>query len=187
MPAIPPPRVRLGDARVSLRLSAERDIPEILIAHQDDGELHRRLGLWRAPSGAELGRADELAPAEREAGRRLELTITEAGADVCLGQVVLQRVDWDNLRGELLVWVAPAARRRGYGSAALRLTAGWLFAVTDLARIELLGDPGDQALLGAARAAGFQREGVLRGYRAERRGGARRDSAVLSVLPGEPA
>src|SRR6516164_7166506 len=45
----------LTDGQVVLRDYAERDIPEILIAYQDDPRLHQRLGQNRPPSGAELG------------------------------------------------------------------------------------------------------------------------------------
>ena len=67
MPAFPELTEPLHGERVALRYAAERDIPEILIAHQDDPELHVRLGLVRPPSGAELGRRIE-GGAERPGG-----------------------------------------------------------------------------------------------------------------------
>src|SRR6516225_8543725 len=44
MPPIPEFHEPLSDGQVVLRLAAERDIPEILIAYQDDPQLHVRLG-----------------------------------------------------------------------------------------------------------------------------------------------
>ena len=78
--------------------AAERDIPEILIAYQDDPQLHLRLGEDRPPSGAELGRRDG-ARRDRARGRHaLTLTIVEPGSDDCRGQVYVHDVDWDNDR-----------------------------------------------------------------------------------------
>ena len=74
MPSIPELDKPL-DRRASWRCAtaAERDIPEILIAYQDDPELHMRLGLERPPSGAELGRQME------EAGRRARERVPAPG------------------------------------------------------------------------------------------------------------
>ena len=63
MPSIPEPPDRIGDELIELRPIAEWDIPEVLIAHQDDRELHRRLGLSKPPTGAQLG--SEVERAER--------------------------------------------------------------------------------------------------------------------------
>ena len=73
MPAIPELAEPLEDGSVALRLAAERDIPEILLAYQDDPQLHERLGQRRPPSGAELGRVAEEADSERRAGRTVAL------------------------------------------------------------------------------------------------------------------
>ena len=81
MPTFPEPTEALSTGTVALRLAAERDIPEVLIAHQDDPELYRRLGLDRPPSGAELGRRVEGGPSDRATGTAVWLTIVRAGAD----------------------------------------------------------------------------------------------------------
>jgi ribosomal-protein-alanine N-acetyltransferase len=183
MASISPPQEPLGDGLITLRLSAERDIPEILIAYQDDRQLHRRLGQARPPSGADLGRACEETDGDLAAGRRVMLTICEAAHDACVGQVAIGQLDWENRRGEAVVWVAPGARRRGYATAALRLAAGWAFARCGLARLTLLVEPDNAAMLATAKDAGAQHEGVLRGHRALRRG--RQDMIVLSLLPAD--
>ena len=67
----------LTDGVVALRPAAERDIPEILIAYQDDPELHLRLGEERPPSGAELGRLAERAASGPRRRARVTLTILE--------------------------------------------------------------------------------------------------------------
>ncbi len=158
----------LRSERVTLRFESERDIPEVLIAHQDDPTLHARLGLHRPPSGAELGRRVERAAAERAAGNIVRFTILEPGSDVCRGQLDVHRVDWHDLRAEAGIWVAPGFRGRGLGSAALRLGAAWLFDVCGLERLELLTEPDNAAMIAAAKAAGLVEEGVLRAYVNER-------------------
>ena len=88
MPAIPALSQPLPDGRVSLRVAAERDIPEILIAYEDDPQLHLRLGEDRPPTGAQLGTANpSAAEADRAAGRLVRLTIVEPGSDDCRGQI----------------------------------------------------------------------------------------------------
>jgi RimJ/RimL family protein N-acetyltransferase len=183
MPSLPFLDPPIADRRVALRDAAERDIPEILIAHQDDPELHARLGLERPPSGAELGRQIEEAPSERGSGTRARLTILEHHSDDFRGQILVHNVDWENGRAELAVWVVPQARGNGLARAALRLAARWLFDRCGLARLELLAEPDNHPLLRAATAAGFVHEGVLR--RHVTRGNGRQDMAILSLPANE--
>jgi RimJ/RimL family protein N-acetyltransferase len=173
----------LRGEHVALRFASERDIPETLIAHQDDPRLHVQLGEDRPPSGAELGRRAELAPAARAAGERAALAILAPGSEDSLGQIDVHGVDWEQQRGSLGIWVAPGQRRKGLAREALRLAAGWLFAANGLRRVQLLTEPGNQPMLHAARGAGFTEEGVLRSYGRER--GVRVDLTVLSLIPAD--
>jgi RimJ/RimL family protein N-acetyltransferase len=173
----------LRSDNVVLRFEAERDIPEILIAHQDDPTLFVRLGLQRPPSAAELGQRNERQPEERASGVGVRFTIVEPSSDVCRGQLDIHRVDWDDLRAEAGIWVAPAFRGRRLAPAALRLGAGWLFETCELARLELLTEPDNVAMITAAETAGFVNEGTLRAYVNER--GRRLDLAILSLLPAD--
>ena len=180
MPSFPRfPEPLSGDG-VQLRLAAERDIPEILIAHQDDPELFARLRMPRPPSGAELGRRTELADTERALGARLWLTILSPGSDVCRGQIDVLNAELHYGRTDLDIWVVPELRGRGLGSAALALVGRWLIGTAGLARVQLFIEPGNQPMLGAAANAGFAREGVLRGYWRERRG--RQDAEAWSLV-----
>ncbi len=168
MPAFPDLVMPLRSERVVLRLDSERDIPEVLIAHQDDPELHARLGLERPPSGAELGRRAEREPAERATGTGVRLTILEPDSDTCRGQLDVHRVDWVHRRAEAGIWVAPGFRGRGLAAGALRLAGAWLLEVCGLERLELLTEPDNQAMVAAALSAGLTAEGVLRAYVRER-------------------
>jgi RimJ/RimL family protein N-acetyltransferase len=184
MPAIPVLSTPLSDGHVELRLAAERDIPEILIAFQDDPTMHVRLGMERPPSGAELGSRSERAEARREAGEGVELTILERGSDVCRGRVGVEHISWKHRRVELGLWLAPQARGRGLAPRALRLVADWLFAACGIERVEVQTEPDNEPMLRSAEAAGFTREGVLRSYLREH--GTRTDIVMLSLLPSDP-
>jgi RimJ/RimL family protein N-acetyltransferase len=186
MPSFPDLGPPLRGSTAQLRPTAERDIPEILIAHQDDPRLHEALGLERPPSGAELGRTVEHEPGERAAGAGAWLTILDergSASDVCRGQLEVRDVDWDHLRAGLSVWVVPAERGRGLGAGALALAGRWLLDVCGMMRVELHSSPDNQALARAAAVAGFATEGVLRGYVRER--GRRVDSAVYSLVAAD--
>jgi RimJ/RimL family protein N-acetyltransferase len=173
----------LADGTVTLRDYEERDIPEILIAYQDDPRLHLLTGEDRPPSCAELGRRAEREPAARAVGERATLTILDAGSDTCRGQIKVDDVDWDQARAGLTIWLAPQVRGRGLGRRGLRLAGAWLLGVCQLARVELLAEPGNLPAIRAARAAGFAEEGVLRAY--QRRRGKRIDTAVMSLIAAD--
>jgi RimJ/RimL family protein N-acetyltransferase len=171
-----------GDG-VQLRLAAERDIPEVLIAHQDDPLLAVRLGLARPPSGAELGRRTEEASAERADGSGVWLTILRPESDECRGQVDVHDVDWDHRRAQIGIWLAPRERGHGLAHAALALAGAWLLQGCQLMRVELLTEPDNQPMIRAAEAAGFTSEGILLSYLREHR--RRVDVAVMSLIPAD--
>ena len=141
-PEIPELRERLSDGEVQLRTSTDWDIPDILIAHQDDPDLHRMLGLVRPPSGAELGSAAEREPAERAAGTAVKLTIVGLGATTAAAGSRRREIDWDRGSAELSIWVAPQLRGRGVARRALGLAVGWLFGTVGLRRLTLDVDAG---------------------------------------------
>jgi [ribosomal protein S5]-alanine N-acetyltransferase len=173
----------LIDGGVALRDYEERDIPEILIAYQDDPRLHLLNREDRPPSGAELGSRAEREVSARGAGERATLTVLEPGDDTCRGQIRVENVDWDHRRAELTIWLAPQVRGRGLGRGTLRLAGGWLLETCGLARLEMLAEPENLAAIRAAQAAGFIREGVLREYQRKRGKGI--DMVVMSLIPAD--
>ena len=126
MPSIPEPPDRLVDALVELRPIEEWDIPEVLIAHQDDPELHRWLGLSRPPSGAQLGSDVDNSQSDRQAGTGVRLTIVEPGSNDCRGRVEVDGIDWEQRSARIRVWVVPQRRGRGYEQRAAELASDWL-------------------------------------------------------------
>jgi RimJ/RimL family protein N-acetyltransferase len=185
MPAIPDLTEPLRDGTIALRFGSERDIPEILIAHQDDPHLYERLGDRRPPSGAELGRRAEREPGERGAGTRATLTIVQDGSDECRGQVYVHDIDWDHQRAELGIWIVPQVRGTGMAHRALTLAGRWLLQACRLQRVQIVTPSENEAMIRAARAAGFTYEGILRAYQREGRDQRRVDVVVLSLLPGD--
>jgi RimJ/RimL family protein N-acetyltransferase len=99
---------------------------------------------------------------------------------VCIGQLGVHHADWENARVELGIWLAPQARGRGLAPSALRLVARWLLQEVGFERVQLLTETGNEPLLRAAEAAGFQREGVLHGFLREQE--LRVDAVVLSLV-----
>ncbi len=137
MPQIPEPPKRLGDEVVQLRAIAEWDIPEILIAYQDDPQLHQRLGEARPPTGALLGREVEQAEQRRQQGVGISLTLVQPGGSDCRGRLRVAEIDWELGSAELSVWVAPGFRGRGYADHALELASAWLLESVGLGALRV--------------------------------------------------
>ncbi|MFF4417387.1 GNAT family N-acetyltransferase [Streptosporangium sp. NPDC001559] len=77
----------------------------------------------------------------------------------------------------------PEARGRGFGTRAQRLLVEYLFAHTQVVRVEAVTEDANLAEQRALEKAGFTREGVLRGY--SFRNGHWRDGVIYSVLRDE--
>src|SRR5947209_3379306 len=140
----------LTDGVISLRPFAERDIPDVLIAYQDDPELHLRLGLDRPPSAAELGRRSESGQEDRIAMRGMTLTILVGESAFSAGELNVHHVHAAHGRCELGLWLAPAARGRGHGTRALRLASGWLIEPCGFGRLAIHTTPENVAMRAAA-------------------------------------
>ena len=81
------------------------------------------------------------------------------------------------------IGLAPECRGRGYGSVAQRVLARYLFAHTQVNRIEATTEITNVAEQRALEKAGFTREGILRG--ATFRQGRWHDQVIYSVLRDE--
>jgi len=82
------------------------------------------------------------------------------------------------------IWLRPEYRGRGIGAAAQTLLVDVLFSHTTTNRVEAHTDVENVPEQRALEAAGFQREGLVRG--AQWRDGAYRDGYLYAVLRGDP-
>lgn len=178
--------VELADDTVRLRLPVERDIDPIYRACQD-AENQRWLSALPHPYRREDAQhfVHVIVPAGWVQGPEPVWAIADAGDDALLGTIGLH----DHLRDDAVagvgLWVAPWARQRGVATAATRLVAGWCFAELGLRRLEWYAYVGNDASWRVAEKVGFTREGTLRSRLVHRGSGARHDTWLGGLLPGE--
>jgi RimJ/RimL family protein N-acetyltransferase len=184
MVAFPPLPEPLTDGVVALRPTAERDIPEVLVAYERDRDLPRALDEEHPPSGAVLGRRSERADALWNHAREITLTVLARSSDTCRGELRVRRIEPETARCVLFLWLAPSARGQGLGARVLRLAARWLIDSCGFVRLGWVPEAGNAPARAAAERAGFQYEGELRGYTAA--AGGRVDHAVYSYVAGDP-
>jgi RimJ/RimL family protein N-acetyltransferase len=171
-----------GDV-VLLRPWSEADVPGIVLAFSDP-EMQRFS--WRTTQYTETDARHWSAEQEeaRLRGEGLDFALVELrDQDVMLGGVSLQEVRLDRGCAAVGYWLAAEARGRGLATEAVRLLARWAFAELGLARLELTCGPDNEASQHVAERCGFSREGLLRSHVPFK--GARRDSVIYSLLPGE--
>jgi RimJ/RimL family protein N-acetyltransferase len=162
-----------GDGFVLRPLQAA-DAAAYAAAFSQDPELGRLLGVDQDP--------DEEA-ARGRVGRAGELAIADAQTDAFLGWLILHSFDERHRHCEVGFWLVPAARRRGLGTAAVKLIVAWAFRELDVLRVEMTTTPDNAAVDALAARLGFTREGVLRKRNVER--GQRVDVVWYGVLREE--
>ena len=173
----------LAGGVVLLRPWREADVPGIVLAFSDP--VMQRFS-WRTARYTETDARDFFAKQEqaRLRGEGLSFALVEPDdQDVVLGCVGLSEVRLDQGCAAVGYWLAPEARGRGAATDAVRLLARWAFAELGLARLELTCGPDNGASQHVAERCGFSREGLLRSHVPFK--GARRDSVIYSLLPGE--
>ena len=173
----------LADEVVLLRPWQEADMGGKLLAYRDP--VMQRFS-WRTTPYTETDARRDFAEQEeaRLRGEELNLALAAPGdlASV-LGGCLLHDVRLDHGRAAVGYWLASEARGRGVAAHAVRLLARWAFAELGLARLELTCGPDNEASQRVAGRCGFAREGLLRSHVPFK--GARRDSVLYSLLPGE--
>lgn len=113
-------------------------------------------------------------------GEGWSFAIAERDSDVAVGQIGLWRRDIEYGRASVGYWVESGCRRRGYAVAALRLVSAWGSTLEEVRRLELFVEPWNEGSWRAAEAAGYRREGLVRG--GQRVGGRSRDMYVYVRL-----
>jgi RimJ/RimL family protein N-acetyltransferase len=172
----------LTDDRVTLRAWHAADVPAIVAMCRDPEVI--RFTSVPVPYDADDARLWlDLHPARLAAGDGAAFAITEGDDDRPVGSIGV-RVLHDQGSAETGYHVVEEARGRGLATAALRLIAGWTFAVLPVARLQLTTHLDNPASQRVAEKAGFQREGVLRAWAEQH--GARVDLVMWSLLPGDP-
>jgi RimJ/RimL family protein N-acetyltransferase len=116
--------------------------------------------------------------AERRAGTRLELAVTEGGTP--LGSVALAEIAHGNAM--VRYWLLPDGRGRGLASRAVRLLAGWAFSNLSLGRLAAFIEPMNQASVAVLERCGFIEEGRLRQHMTTH-DGTRVDTLLYGLLP----
>jgi RimJ/RimL family protein N-acetyltransferase len=196
--ALPEP---LGDGRMLLRHWRDEDAPQIVAGFGHPSVLARSWALSRPYT---VNDAHDYLAADREArraGDEVGFAIADPAEPARLfGGGSLYDVDRDQRRAAIGYWLAPAARGRGYATAAVMLAAGWALAPTGrrpgadgqpdgqpdgrlglgLGRLEITCAPDNLASRRVAERAGFTYEARLRDHVIFR--GEPRDSLVLGRL-----
>ncbi|MGF1239258.1 GNAT family N-acetyltransferase [Streptomyces sp. 2-6] len=156
------PNISISTERLVLRPLDEDDVAALTEMMNDE-----QIAAWTdvpQPFTEEGARTwiTEYAPAERAAGRGLDLAVTEFLTQRLVGLVQLGRTDWHIRSTELSYIVAPWARGEGYASEAALATAQWLFGDQRFERIELRTAADNTASQQVAQKIGCISEGVLR-------------------------
>jgi RimJ/RimL family protein N-acetyltransferase len=124
--------------------------------------------------------------ARYEAGRRdgsSEAFAVVDGPGGFLGVALAFGIEPEARTAELGYIVAPAARGRGVGTAALRLLTEWGFSERGLLRLELVISVDNEASKVVAARSGYIREGVLRSLHVKE--DVREDHEMWSCLPSD--
>ncbi|MFF3847446.1 GNAT family N-acetyltransferase [Streptomyces sp. NPDC002328] len=184
------PTISISTERLVLRPLDEDDVPALAAMMNDE-----QIAAWTdvpQPFTEAAARTwiTEYAPAERTAGRGLDLAVTEFLTQRLVGIIQLTKTNWYIRATELSYIVAPWARGEGYASEAALATAQWLFTDQKFERIELRTAADNTASQQVAQKIGCISEGVLRNAciaRARTEDGGwtevRTDFIVWSLLP----
>ncbi|MER5376965.1 MULTISPECIES: GNAT family N-acetyltransferase [unclassified Streptomyces] len=184
------PSISISTERLVLRPLDEDDVPSMAAMMNDE-----QIVAWTdvpQPFTETAARTwiTRYAPAERTAGRGLDLAVTEFLTQRLVGIIQLTKTNWHVRATELSYIVAPWARGEGYASEASLATAQWLFTDQRFERIELRTAADNTASQQVAQKIGCISEGVLRNAciaRARTEEGSwtevRTDFIVWSLLP----
>ena len=183
MPGLPPLDKPLADGVVTLREWTDEDRDALVEMANDD-----TIQQWtRVPSPYTARDAQQwfaLTRSTRAAGHQAAFAVTSADGGELLGSIDLRVNPADPAIGELGYMVGPRARGRGVATRAVELITAWAFQTLGIERMEILVDPRNDPSVRVAEAAGYRREGLLRGYRPSREAG-RLDLAIYSRLRAE--
>ncbi|MEX1072672.1 MAG: GNAT family protein [Chloroflexota bacterium] len=173
-----PPRIRLRDV-----VLADADLLEAWDAPEIQGEFND-FGMPRSPAPRE---AMAKGPLRNEHNGQLIVELLADGSPI--GTVgwhkVLNGPNPESMAWNIGISLVPDSRGHGYGTEAQRQLADYLFATTDVNRVEASTDVDNLAEQRSLEKAGFRREGIQRG--SQYRAGGYHDLIVYSRLRDDPA
>jgi [ribosomal protein S5]-alanine N-acetyltransferase len=173
---LPLPEPALSEGGLVLRAWDEQDVLIVLAAGLDELISRYRYSL---PGTADAARTWIAATrAQRLAGERLELAITERGTPV--GSVALVEIADGNAM--VRYWLLPEARGRGLATGAVRLLADWAFSTLGLGRLAAFVEFENRASGAVLERCGFVEEGRLRRHMTSH-AGERVDTLLFGLLP----
>ncbi|GIL28666.1 GNAT family N-acetyltransferase [Actinocatenispora comari] len=181
------PREELDTVRLRLRAPAPGDVGDLVAAGRaagaagSGGVVGGRVGLADAARAREF--VEVGAPARWAAGGAV-FVVADRDTDRLLGCVELDRYVAPLAQAEAGYWLAPWALGKGFGGEAVAALTDWALH-HGLARLELRAAPADAQRQRVALAAGYRREGILRGA-GTGPDGARRDLVLWARLTGDP-
>lgn len=177
----------LTGERVVLRAQNRQDVEDQHTQMAGDYELHSIMDTtaWR-PVGLEaaLARYDQtLAEPADPKGAWFSVSRRDDPALTWLGRAGLWNIDEYQSTAHIGIMLAAGARGKGLGTDCVRVLCDYAFRVRGLHRVSLETLATNQAMLHAARAAGFTEEGRLREHAFLL--GTRVDEVVLGLLRSE--
>lgn len=156
-----------GDVALIQEASADPFIPQISTVPTSDSLIEARAFVLRQQSRSATGVGYSFAIAERETDR-------------AVGQIGLWLDNIRHGRASIGYWIVASSRRRGIAGIALRALTEWGLTLPEVGRLELYVEPWNTGSWKTAELAGYQREGLLRGW--EEIGGRRRDMFMYARL-----
>jgi len=172
----------LTDGRLRLRALRPGDKAAVVAALND--ELAARF-LWRPPFPYAESDFDEwlaIAADGWQKERAAHWAIADE-RDEWIGGISLEVCE-ERQAGEIGYQVAPSARGAGIATAVTRLVRDWALDELRLERVEISTDVDNIGSQRVALGAGFQREGVMRGFLTAR--GVRRDMVSFGIVSSDP-
>jgi len=150
----------LHGTRIVLRARKETDVAVLDAQLMSNVETYSRArgGAWRP---LPLGGASEFASREPN-DHVAHFTIADRSTDEVLGATLLWQIDLHNRSAHIGLSLLPAARGHGLGTEALWVLCRYGFMTLGLHRLQLETLTDNEAMRGAAVAAGFSFEGTLR-------------------------
>ena len=182
MPPLTPPD-HLGDDVVVATLMDDGDAADFVRGTSDPAIA--RFAYARSYDEAEAREyIDDLNGLRRMRGEAIQFALRDAATGEFLGCLLFMRIDWDRAICDLGFWLMPAARGRGIMRRTIMLGFDWITGL-GIERVAAQTDVANVAAQRAMEAAGFTREGVLRGANPGPDG--RVDYAAYARLVTDPA